>query len=111
MISGFRIGNQRAQPQAAVRGSFDLSQWKMRDVHQVRRARDVFLHQVQQVCSTGDAFAVRCGEFGNSVGYISSDGVREAIHKSAVSWRSRAKRPAQAKGLPHQAMSQEEFKM
>src|SRR5258708_21517809 len=84
MIGKIAVGNQRADPQAAVFRLLDLIEREMSDVDQSRRACDILLHQVDQVGATGDEF---CGRVRRDLAYGVSDVARsrisEIVHRPA----------------------------
>src|SRR5216683_557482 len=84
VIGEIAIGNQRADPQAAVLRLLDLVERQMRDVDEPRWTRNILLHQVDQVGTPGDEFRarVRCN-LAHGVGDVACARISEIVHRFA----------------------------
>ena len=82
MLGEIAIGNQRADPQAAVLGLVNLIERQMRDVDQARRTRDILFHEVDQIGAAGDEF---CGRVRRDpaygVGDVAGARIFEVVHR------------------------------
>jgi hypothetical protein len=84
VIGEIAVGHQRADPQAAVASVLDLVERQTRDVDQPRRARDVLLHQVDQIGAAGDEFGGRVGrDPAHRVGDVAGARIFEIVHRPA----------------------------
>ena len=84
VIGEIAIGHQRADPQATVPGLLDLVERQMRDVDQLRGARDILLDEVDQIGAAGDEFRgrVRC-DLAHGVGDVARARIAEVVHRPA----------------------------
>src|SRR5215510_3337933 len=82
VIGEIAVGNQRADPQAAIGRRLDLAQRQMRDVDQPRWPRDVLLHQIDQIGAARDEFRGRvCRDPAYGVGDVAGARIFEIIHR------------------------------
>ena len=91
VIGEVAVGDERADTQAAILRFIDLLERQMRDVDQSRRARDVFLHEVDQIGAAGDELCVRVDrDHAHGVGDVARARIVEIVHRPASPRRSAA---------------------
>ena len=85
VIGEIGIGHERADAQAPVRRLLDGLERQARDVDQLRRARHLVLHQVDQVGAAGDEFRSRIGcNLSHGVGDVGCPRVLEVDHDRPI---------------------------
>src|SRR6516162_8242089 len=84
VIDEIAIGHQRGDPQAAVPRLLDLVERKMGDVDQPRWARDILLHEIDQVGAPSDEFCARVRRnLAHGVGDVARARISEIVHRFA----------------------------